>query len=93
MNFDDLKRAINIRETIKLYFSAIGKYREFIRAYAQDRDKIGAFKWRNEKLHDEVASTHEPLIRHVCGDWWGYNPNNPAHPMRKFFNEHFCKEA
>ena len=89
MNFEELKRAINIRETIKLYFVAIGRYKDFIRSYARNRDG----SWVNPRLHESTASQHEPLIVQCCGSWWGYNPNNPAHPMRKYFNEHFRKEA
>lgn len=89
MNFEELKRAINIRETIKLYFVAIGRYSDFIRSYARNRDG----SWVSPQLHYSTAAQHEPLIVQNCGSWWGYNPNNPAHPMRKFFNEHFKKEA
>jgi hypothetical protein len=89
MNFEELKRAINIRETIKLYFVTIGRYSDFIRSYARNKDG----SWVNPQLHDSTAAQHEPLIVRCCGNWWGYNPNNPAHPMRKYFNEHFRKEA
>lgn len=89
MKFEELKRAINIRETIKLYFVTIGRYSDFIRSYARNKDG----SWVNPSLHDSTAAQHEPLIVQCCGNWWGYNPNNPAHPMRKYFNEHYKKEA
>lgn len=90
-----LVRAINIRETVKLYFTAIGRYNDFIRAYAMEFDGCGrgSWHWRNQQLHDSTAAHHEPIIQQICGAWLGYNPNNPAHPMRKFFNQNFKKEA
>ena len=66
MNFEELKRAINIRETIKLYFVEIGRYTDFIRSYARNKDG----SWVNPSLHDYTASQHEPLIVQFCGDWW-----------------------
>jgi hypothetical protein len=95
MNFDELKRAINVRETIKLYFIAIDRYNDFVRAYAMEFEGNSrcSWHWRNQQLHDSTAAQHEPTIMKMCGNWFGYNPFNPAHPMRKFFNEHFKKEA
>ena len=58
MNFEELKRAINIRETIKLYFVAIGRYKDFIRSYARNKDG----SWVNPSLHDSTAAQHEPII-------------------------------
>lgn len=89
MNFEELKRAINIRETIKLYFIALGRYSDFIRSYAMNEDG----SWVNPSLHDSTAAQHEPLIVQNCGSWWGTNPNHPAHPMRQYFNRTFKKEA
>lgn len=95
MNSDELKRAINVRETIKLYFIAIGRYNDFVQAYAMELEGNGrcSWHWRNQQLHDSTAAQHEPTIMKMCGNWFGFNPNNPAHPMRKYFNEHYKKEA
>ena len=88
MNIDELKRTINIRETIKLYLIAIGRYSDFIRSYARNRDG----SWVNPMLHNSTSSQHEHIVMQICGKWWGINPNNPEHPMRTFFNKHFVKD-
>lgn len=95
MSEESLVKSINVRETVKLYFTTIGRYNDFIRAYAIEFDACGrsSWRWRNQQLHDSTAAQHEPTIMKMCGNWFGFNPNNPAHPMRKYFNEHYKKEA
>jgi hypothetical protein len=95
MDEEALKNAINRRETIKLYFITLGRYHDFVQAYAMEFDGNGrcSWHWRNPQLHDSTAAQHEPLIQKICGRWWGFNPNNPAHPMRKYFDTNFKKEA
>ncbi|SHL05475.1 hypothetical protein [Fibrobacter sp. UWH4] len=90
IDVEELKRTINIRETVKLYFITIGRYHDFLQSYAMEIDKERRnWSWRNDSLHASTAAQHEPIIERICGQWFGFNPNNPMHPMRKFFNEHY----
>lgn len=71
MNFEELKRAINIRETIKIYAILIGKYSDYVQAYSTP----------GSQLHRYWKDVMEPQAMAYSGDSWGRNPRLPTHPV------------
>ena len=71
MNFEELKRAINIRETIKLWAILHGKYDEYVRAYSSEDNNLRRY-WE---------TMIEPEVQRECGTFWGENPRIPLHPI------------
>ena len=71
MNFEELKRAINIRETIKLYAILLDKYSDYVQAYSAP----------GSQLHRYWKDVMEPQAMAYSGDSWGRNPRLPTHPV------------
>lgn len=71
MNIEELKRAINIRETIKLYAILLGKYSDYVQAYSAP----------GSQLHRYWKDVMEPQAMAYSGDSWGKNPRLPTHPV------------
>lgn len=71
MNIEELKRAINIRETIKLYAILLDKYSDYVQAYGTP----------GSPLHRYWKDVMEPQAMAYSGDSWGMNPRLPTHPV------------
>ena len=71
MSFDELKKAINRRESVKLWAVIFGKYDEYVRVYAT----------KNSPLKNYWANVIEPEVQRYCGEHWGENPRSPLHPI------------
>lgn len=71
MNIEELKRAINIRETIKLYAILLDKYSDYVQAYGTP----------GSSLHRYWKDVMEPQAMAYSGDSWGKNPRLPTHPV------------
>jgi hypothetical protein len=66
-------KAINRRESVKLWAILNGKYDEYVRVYAS----------KNSPLRNYWENVIEPEVQHFCGDAWGYNPRLTTHPIGK----------
>ena len=68
---ESLQKAINRRESVKLWAVLNGKYDDYVRAYASEKSPLRNY-WEN---------VIEPEVQRFCGSSWGENPRLPIHPI------------
>ena len=67
----DIEKAVNRRETVKLYAVLIDKYSDYVQAYSAP----------GSQLHRYWQDVMEPQAMAYSGDSWGKNPRLPTHPV------------
>lgn len=83
MDFKQRMEAVNLKNTIKMYAVATGRYPQFITAYAMyEPRKDEKRKLVNPKFHDYFEAQAIYELQTLCGDKLGSNPNDPGHPVR-----------
>ena len=68
---ESLQKAINRRESVKLWAVLNGKYDDYVRAYASENSPQRNY-WEN---------VIEPEVMRFCGEQWGENPRLTSHPI------------
>ena len=68
---ESLQKAINRRESVKLWAVLNGKYDDYVRAYASEKSSLRNY-WEN---------VIEPEVMRFCGSSWGENPRLTSHPI------------
>ena len=71
MRSDDLVKAVNRRESVKLWAELHGRYSDYVRAYSS----------KGSPLHAYWESSVEPEVQNFCGKHWGENPRSTLHPI------------
>ncbi len=85
---EELTKAVNIRDTMRMFSIVAGCEMEFLKAHLWKEGE----GWTYPNLHDDFLRRYEQEAMKICGAWWGYNPANPAHPMNKFFMNNYKKD-
>ena len=70
---ESLQKAINRRESVKLWAVLNGKYDDYVRAYSSKEGDLRRY-WEN---------VIEPEAARFCGNAWGQNPRITTHPVGK----------
>ena len=70
---ESLQKAINRRESVKLWAVLNCKYDDYVRAYASEKSSLRNY-WEN---------VIEPEVMRFCGSSWGENPRLTTHPVGK----------
>ena len=70
---ESLQKAINRRESVKLWAVLNGKYDDYVRAYSSKESDLRRY-WEN---------VIEPEAARFCGNAWGQNPRITTHPVGK----------
>lgn len=86
---EQIMRAVNIRNTIRMYADALDVYSDFCRAYVT-AEKGKGFKYPN--LHNNFAANYEVEAMRISGSRWGENPNDPSHPMNIYNRKSKCQK-
>ena len=68
---ESLQKAINRRESVKLWAVLNGKYDDYVRAYAS----------KNSPLRNYWENVIELEVMRYCGSSWGENPRLTSHPI------------
>ena len=68
---ESLQKAINRRESVKLWAILNGKYDDYVRAYASEKSPLRNY-WEN---------VIEPEVMRYCGEQCGENPRLTIHPI------------
>jgi len=82
MNQESLMKAVNVRETVKMYAIYLGIYDEFVRAYVMTGEGM-CRHYCNPGLHESFERKVMPELQELCGGQWGENPRSPLHPVGK----------
>lgn len=70
-SFKSMMKAINRRETVKMWAILNGKYSDFVQAYSSKDSQLRRY-WEN---------VIEPEAMRFSGAMWGENPRSPLHPV------------
>ena len=79
---EELKRAVNVREAMRVLAIKTGKYALFCRAYSMRKAGDGKYEPANPGLKNSFDSDMMPLLQAICKGRLGDNPHDPAHPVR-----------
>lgn len=81
--FNAMMRRINIQETIKMYAERIGRYNDYINAYATQKGINGKACFKNPEQKAAFDREIMPAVKSICGEWYGMSPKDPGHPVNK----------
>lgn len=79
---DELKKAVNVREAMRILAIKTGKYAAMCRAYSRMKVDEKRYELVNPKLKHDFDSEMMPLLQAICKGRLGDNPHDPAHPVR-----------
>ena len=68
---ESLQKAINRRESVKLWAVLNGKYDDYVRAYSTEDNNLRRY-WE---------TMIEPEVQRQCGKDWGENPRLTSDPI------------
>lgn len=79
---EELKKAVNVRESMRILAIKTGKYALMCRAYSSRKVDEKRYELVNPKLKYDFDSEMMPLLQAICNGRLGENPHDPAHPVR-----------
>ena len=79
---EELKKAVNVRESMRILAIKTGKYAKMCRAYSMRKTDKDTYEIANPGLKNAFDSEMMPLLQAICKGRLGDNPHDPAHPVR-----------